>query len=158
MTMDTVIVCTSVSHGNTRRIADRMARVLGAEVLAPEQADPARIAEADLVGFGSGVFHGRLHPRLTGFAKALPQARGRAFVFATSGLPELPPAPFTRPLSKLLAAKGFEVTGSFTCRAYDTWAPFRLVGGLHRHRPDDADLSAAGAFAGRLLAGQGPAD
>ncbi|MFD9408642.1 flavodoxin family protein [Streptomyces sp. NPDC059989] len=153
--MNTVIVCASVSHGNTRRVADAMAQVLGAKVVAPEEVDPGELAGADLVGFGSGVFYSRLHPRLTDFVKALPAGRGRAFVFATSGLPELPRAPFTRPLAKLLEAKGFEVEGSFLCRALDTWAPFKLVGGINKQRPNDGDLAAARAFAERLREGRG---
>ncbi|MFE5888053.1 flavodoxin family protein [Streptomyces sp. NPDC056462] len=154
--MKTVIVCASVSHGNTRRVAGSMAGVLGAKVVAPEQADLAELAGADLVGFGSGVFHGRLHPRLTEFVKALPAGRGRAFVFATSGLPEIPPAPFTRPLVQLLKGKGFEVDGSFSCRAFDTWTPFKLVGGINKQRPNAVDLAAARAFAERLRDGRGP--
>ncbi|MFG2540124.1 flavodoxin family protein [Streptomyces sp. NPDC048511] len=154
--MKTVIVCVSVSHGNTRRVAGRMAQVLNAEVVAPEQADLAELAGADLVGFGSGVFYGRLHPRLTGFVEALPAGPGRAFVFATSGLPEFSPAPFTRPLVQLLEGRGFEVDGSFSCRAFDTWAPFKLVGGINRQRPNAGDLAAAEAFAGRLRGGRGP--
>ncbi|MFF5703841.1 flavodoxin family protein [Streptomyces sp. NPDC012794] len=154
--MKSVIVCTSVSHGNTRRVADAMAQVLGAKVVTPEEADLVELAAADLVGFGSGVFYGRLHPRLTAVAEALPGARGRAFVFATSGLPELPPAPFTRPLARRLAGKGFRVDGSFSCRALDTWAPFRLVGGIRKQRPNRDDLAAARAFAERLRNGHGP--
>ncbi|WP_316529386.1 flavodoxin family protein [Kitasatospora brasiliensis] len=153
--MKTVIVCTSVSHGNTRRVADTMARVLGAKVVSPEQADPAELAGADLVGFGSGVFYGRLHPRLTGFVAALPGGRGRAFVFATSGFPQVAPVPFTRPLVRRLAAKGFEVEGSFSCRAFDTWMPLRLVGGTNKGRPDARDLAAAREFAERLQNGRG---
>lgn len=157
--MKTVIVCVSVSHGNTRRIADAMAGVLDAKVVSPEEADLGELTDADLVGFGAGVFHGRLHPRLTAFVQALPTARGsgrgRAFAFATSGLPELPPAPFTRPLVRLLEGKGFAVDGTFSCRAFDTWMPFRLVGGIHKQRPDAGDLTAARAFAERLRGGTG---
>ncbi|MFG2873640.1 flavodoxin family protein [Streptomyces sp. NPDC048337] len=145
--MKTIIVCASVSHGNTRRVADTMARALGAKVVSPEEADPAELAGADLVGFGSGVFYSRLHPRLTDFVKALPLTRGRAFVFATSGLPEIAPVSFTRPLVRLLEGKGFAVDGSFLCRAFDTWAPFKLVGGINKQRPNAGDLAAAHAFA-----------
>ncbi|MFD0268042.1 flavodoxin family protein [Streptomyces sp. NPDC127106] len=154
--MKAVIVCTSVSHGNTRRVADTMARVLGAKVVSPEEADPEQLAGADLVGFGSGVFYGRPHPSLTGFVEALPAGRGRAFVFATSGLPELPPASFTRPLVRRLEGKGFEVDGAFSCRAFDTWMPFKLVGGINKGRPHAQDLAAAAAFAERLRAGRDP--
>ncbi|WP_156727521.1 flavodoxin family protein [Streptomyces apocyni] len=155
--MKTIIVCASVSHGNTRRVADSMAQVLGAKVVSPEQADLAELADADLVGFGSGVFYSRLHSHLTDFVKALPAGRGRAFVFATSGLPDIPFAPFTRPLVQLLESKGFEVDGSFSCRAFDTWTPFKLVGGINKQRPNDGDLAAARAFAERLRDGRGPA-
>lgn len=148
--MKTVIVCASVSHGNTRRVADTMAQVLGAKVVSPEEADLAELADADLVGFGSGVFYSRLHPRLSDFVKALPAGRGRAFVFATSGFPEIPVAPFTRPLVQLLKAKGFEVDESFSCRAFDTWTPLKLVGGINKQRPNADDLAAAQAFAERL--------
>ncbi|MFH7599707.1 flavodoxin family protein [Streptomyces racemochromogenes] len=155
--MKSVIVCASVSHGNTRRVADSMAQVLGAKVVSPEQADPTEPADADLVGFGSGVFYQRLHPHLLDFVKALPTGRGRAFVFATSGFPELPLAPFSRPLVKLLESKGFQVDGNFSCRALDTMGPFKLVGGIRKQRPNDRDLAAARAFAARLRDGQGPA-
>src|SRR5262245_47592536 len=151
MRMKAVIVCASVSHGNTHRVAETMAQVLDATVVSPEEADPADLAAADLVGFGSGVFYARLHPRLTDFVRALPTGRGRAFVFATSGFPEL--VPFTRPLVRLLEAKGSAVAGCFSCRAFDTWAPLKLVGGLNKQRPDAADLAAARAFAERLRVG-----
>lgn len=158
--MKAVIVCHSVSHGNTRRIADAMAEVLDAKVVTPEQADPAELADADLVGFGSGVFYAKLHPALTGFAGSLPSGGGRAFVFATSGLPETPLTRFTRPLIRLLGSKGFTVdgsaAGSFSCRAFDTWAPFKVVGGINKHRPNAADVAAARAFAARLGHARGP--
>ncbi|MET9509567.1 flavodoxin family protein [Streptomyces flavidovirens] len=156
VTMKAVIVCASVSHGNTRRVADTMAPLLGAKVVAPEEADLGELVGADLVGFGSGVFYSRLHPRLTDFVKALPTGRGRAFVFATSGLPEIPVAPFTRPLVQLLEGKGFDVAGSFSCRAFDTWAPFKIVGGINKQRPNVEDLAAARVFAERLRDERGP--
>ncbi|MGW7683244.1 flavodoxin family protein [Kribbella sp. NPDC054772] len=149
--MQVVIVCVSVSHGNTRRVADSMADALDAKVVSPEQVDPAELAAADLVGFGSGVFYQKLHPDLIDFVKTLPAATGRAFVFATSGFPEV--LRFTRPLVQLLDTKGYAVDATFTCRAYDTWAPLKLVGGLNKRRPNAADLTAARAFAERLVTG-----
>ena len=94
--MKAVIVCTSVSHGNTKRVADVMGRVLEAPVTAPDQVDPAELATCDLVGFGSGIFLGSFHAQLREFVQALPQERrGRAFVFATSGFPEARFRPFS---------------------------------------------------------------
>jgi flavodoxin len=137
-----LIVCTSVSHGNTRRIAEVIGDVLGAAVVRPEEADPTG---HELVGFGSGIYSGRFHPRLRDCVSSLPQQQGRAFVFATCGIH----APFG-PMTRLLMARGYDVVDTFACRGHDTWAPFKLVGGIHRGRPDDTDLAAARAFAERL--------
>ncbi|MFI9719725.1 flavodoxin family protein [Streptomyces sp. NPDC052396] len=152
--MKAVIVCASVSHGNTKRVADVMGQVLEARVVAPEEVDMEELFTCELVGFGSGIFSGRFHPRLRQFVRALPTGeRRRAFVFATSGLPELQFRPFTRPLVRLLEQKGFEVSHTFSCRGFDTWLPFKLVGGLNKERPNGTDLAAARAFAEGLRAG-----
>ncbi|MDT0451002.1 flavodoxin family protein [Streptomyces hesseae] len=151
--MRAVIVCTSVSHGNTKRIADVMGRVLEARVVEPEQVDVAELAAYDLVGFGSGIFTQNVHPRLSRFVQSLPEGRYRkAFVFTTSGLPEPPFRPHTRSLVRLLERKGFDVSDTFQCRGYDTWLPFKLVGGIKKGRPDATDLEAARAFAEGLKA------
>ncbi|MFF7636351.1 flavodoxin family protein [Kitasatospora sp. NPDC008050] len=169
--MKAIIVCASVSHGNTKRIADVMGQVLSAPVVEPEQVDPAELSTYDLVGFGSGIFSGKFHPRLRQFVRSLPQGdelpqggslpqgdslprgeRRKAFVLATSGLPEPRLRPFTRPLVRLLEQKGFEVGDAFSCRGFDTWLPFRLVGGINKARPDAGDLATAHAFAEELRA------
>ncbi|MFD9894503.1 flavodoxin family protein [Amycolatopsis sp. NPDC059027] len=149
--MKAVIVCTSVSHGNTKRIADVMGRVLDAPVVTPDEVDVAELAGYDLVGFGSGIFTMDFHPRLRRFVGSLPERDWRtAFVFATSGLPEPGFRPYTRGLGRVLERKGFEVAETFLCRGFDTYLPFRLVGGIRKGRPGPADLAAARAFAERL--------
>ncbi|GAB2713122.1 flavodoxin family protein [Kitasatospora kifunensis] len=161
--MKAIIVCASVSHGNTRRIADVMGQVLQAPVVDPEQIGTAELSAYDLVGFGSGIFSGKFHPRLRRFVRSLPQGerpqgeRHSAFVFATSGLPEPGFRPFSRPLVRLLEQKGFEVSDTFSCRGFDTWLPFKLVGGINKARPDADDLAAALTFAQGLRARIGAA-
>lgn len=149
--MKALIVCTSVSHGNTRRIAEVMGEVLSAPVMAPEQVDPTALAGYDLVGFGSGIFRMSFHPQLRSFVRALPPQRPTAtFLFSTSGLPEPPFRGHTRSLERLLERKGLEVVDTFSCRAFDTYLPFKLVGGIRKGRPDIDDLRAARAFAEHL--------
>ncbi|RSN27626.1 flavodoxin [Amycolatopsis sp. WAC 01416] len=146
--MKVVIVCVSVSHGNTARIAEVLAGVLGARVVSPDEIDPADLDSCDLVGFGSGIFGMDFHPRLRRFVEELPsKQRRKAFVFTTSGLPEPRFRRYTRRLARLLGRKGFEVAGTFSCRGFDTWLPFKLVGGIGKNRPGTADLEAARRFA-----------
>ncbi|GHI41614.1 flavodoxin family protein [Streptomyces violascens] len=151
--MKAMIVCVSVSHGNTKKVADVMAHVLEAPVVTPEQVDLAELSACDLVGFGSGIFSMAFHPRLREFIRSLPEEqRGKAFVFATGGLPETPLRPYTRPLLRLLEQKGFEAADAFSCRALDTWLPFKPIGGIRKQRPNADDLAAARTFAEDLRA------
>lgn len=143
-----VIVCTSVAHGNTRKIADALAGVLDADVVSPDDAD---LEGAELVGFGSGIYLGKFHADLLDFIDSLPQQNGRrAFVFATSGLPESRLFRYSARIVDALESKGFEVVAGFSSRGFDTYGPFKLVGGIRKGRPNAEDLASARAFAEHL--------
>lgn len=146
--MKSLIVCTSVSHGSTRRVADVIGSTLDAPVIAPGQVDPADLAAQDLVGFGSGIFTRKFHPDLRALIDSLPQVDGtKAFVFATSGFPDAGLTAYSSALADQLARKGFDVIDAFSCRAHDTWFPFKPFGGLHKDRPNADDLEQAATFA-----------
>lgn len=149
--MKSLIVCVSKSHGNTRRVADRMAEVLDAEVVDPESVDPETLGEYDLVGFGSGIYYMSVDARLPKLIRRLPHVHGiRAFTFFTSGAREIPLLDYNKPVRNQLASKGFQVLDSFSCRGFDTVGPFGFIGGINRGRPNDHDLERAAAFAARL--------
>jgi flavodoxin len=149
--MKSLIVCASKSHGNTRRVADRMAEVLDADVVSPESVDPATIREYDLVGFGSGIYYMAVDARLQTLMRRVPAVDHiRAFTFFTSGAQQLPLVGYDKPVRKQLESKGFEVIGSFSCRGLDTVGPFGFIGGINRGRPNDRDLDRAAKFVARL--------
>jgi flavodoxin len=151
MTEKALIICVSVSQGNTAAVARAMAAALEAEVKAPEEVDPLTLDEYDVVGFGSGIYNMTDHPRLRHFIEQLPEVSGkRAFVFSTSGAGRTQQLPWQQPLESLLRDKGYDVVGSFACRGWDMWLPLRLVGGLNQGHPDSTDLTRAYEFAERV--------
>jgi flavodoxin len=145
----TLVICKSSHHGNTARVAERIADVLGAVVVPPEEVPHTSLEEYDLVGFGSGVYYGRFHEALFDWLRGLPEktlVEKPAFVFSTSGLSclwKLWHGPFT----KELARKGFDVRGEFHCRGFDSWGPLWFTGGINRRHPDERDLARANEFA-----------
>lgn len=129
-----------------------MRGVLGARVAAPEEVPYASLVDCSLVGFGSGVYYGGMHPAIVDWLRGLPDAEVAtipAFIFTTSGLPFLAKV-WAAPLRRLLAQKGFEVLGEFACRGFDTWGPLWLTGGLNRKHPDERDLERARLFADEI--------
>ncbi len=147
-----LILCKSVHHGSTAKVAEAMRAVLGAHVAAPEEIPYTSLTDYGLVGFGSGVYYGRMHAALVDWLRGLPDAEVStipAFIFTTSGLPFLAPL-WAAPMRRLLARKGFDVLGEFACRGFDTWGPLWLTGGLNKSHPDDGDLDRARRFANEI--------
>jgi len=155
-----LLLVESVHHGNTAKVAEAMAGVLGADVAAPESVPYTSLANCSLVGFASGVFYGRMHELLFDWLRGLPDAphgSTPAFIASTSGLPFLATL-WHRPLRRLLARKGFHVVGEFACRGFDTWGPLWLAGGLNRAHPDERDLARARTFAAAMARHARPPD
>ena len=74
--MRALVVCVSVSEGNTKRVADAIAGVLGTEAVEPEDVAPNVVAGYDMVGIGSGIYGMMFHARLWRFARSLPKVEG----------------------------------------------------------------------------------
>lgn len=148
-----LVLCKSVHHGNTARVAGAVCSVLGCEFVDPDAAPAVMPAGCRLLGIGSGVYYGRMHPALFAWLRNLPDAPAGttpAFIFSTSGLPFLADL-WHLPLRRLLARKGFDVVAEFACRGFDTWGPLWLTGGLNRQHPDARDLARARAFTEKLV-------
>jgi len=151
-----LIIYMSIHHGNTKKVAERMAEVFGAEMLRPaEIPDLDILNKYDLVGFGSGIYFGKFHRELERFVDSLSPMEGKnAFVFSTSGASSknfLNRSGTPGFLNKL-TGKGFILVAEFNCLAFDTWGYLGWIGGINKGRPNDKDLSDAEEFAKKLKA------
>lgn len=150
----TLLICKSVHHGNTARVADRIASVLGADIFPPEAVPYTSVDHYDLLGFGSGIYYGRFHDALWDWLRGLPEnaiSKKPAFIFSTAGL-SLFWKHWHGSLKKELSRRGFDVIGDFHCRGFDSWGPLGIIGGINRRHPDERDLARAEAFARDLKA------
>ena len=145
--MKTLIICKSVHHQNTEKVAKAMADVLGAKLAQPEEIDPSSLAEYDLIGFGSGIYMGKHHKTLLDLAGKLAQQNKAAFVFSTCGSGKSQ----HKALLEVLRQNGFAIKGEFICAGFDTFGPFKFIGGLKKGHPDEKDLEDARTFARGLL-------
>ena len=53
---------------------------------------------------------------------------------------------FSKSMDSALDGKNAQVVGAFSCKGYNTFGPFKLVGGTGKGHPDDADLKNAVDF------------
>lgn len=144
--MKTAIIYKSVHHGNTKKIAEAMAESIEADLIDLKDIKGENLEKYDLIGFGSGIFYYKPHRELRKFVEGLDYVENKkAFIFYTSG------SGFHNGwLEKKLSGKGFDVVGEFYCKGFDTYGPFKLIGGQNKGRPDLGDLNNAKNFVTEL--------
>ena len=143
--MKTLIVYASVHHQNTEKVAKVMAEELGADLVSIGQAQTETLTAYDLIGFGSGIYGGKIHKTLRQFVEGLPTVtEQQAFIFSTRGGKE---GQGHAALKEMLVNRGFSITGEFSCKGWDTVGPLKLFKGINKGRPNEDDLEEARVFA-----------
>lgn len=148
----TLVILYSYHHGNTEKVAEAIACVLGAEVRMPQHVDPEGLHEFDLIGFGSGIYGAKHHETLLDLADTLPTVTGKkAFIFSTSAIMgERKVAGDHSSLREKLQSKGYEIVDEFACKGFNTNSFLKYLGGMNKGRPNAEDLGHAEEFAQNL--------
>lgn len=147
--MKSLIIYESVHHGNTEKIGKTIAEELNGDIVRISSVNKNTLNEYELIGFGSGIYYGKLHKNIFDFINGLKIVYNKkAFVFSTSGQGKIK---YNKLAEEKLKEKNFEVIGSFTCKGYDTFGPLKLLGGIAKNRPDSSDFQKAKDFAQELL-------
>lgn len=141
--MKTAICYYSTHHGNTLQVARAMTRGYDVDFFDLSTQREAALADYDLVGFASGIYGFAFHPSVVAFArKYLPQGKAVFFVY-TYGIAKGTGA---KEIAKVSREKSARILGEFSCRGYNTFGPFKLMGGSGKGRPTQEDFHRAGDF------------
>ncbi len=127
----------STKTGNTKKVADVIAEVLGVE--AKNVNDVKTIPECSILVAGSGVYSSKPGKGMTSFLENIPKGKcKKAAVFETSGDGKKVVA--GEQMAWWLEKKGVKVTDKFVC-------PGKTFYVVQRGRPSAEDLSNARKFA-----------
>lgn len=141
--MKTAICYYSHHHGNTWKVLEAMASEGDVDLFDVSTAPSVRLEEYDCIGFASGIYGFEMHKSVAALARqSLPQGKPVFFVY-TYGLKAGTGA---KALHGIAAEKHCPVLGEFSCKGYDTFGPFKLVGGTAKGHPDAQDLENARRF------------
>ncbi|MFG6351533.1 MAG: flavodoxin [Oscillospiraceae bacterium] len=137
----TAIIYYSSHHGNTKKLVDAIAQDGDVTLIDAAEQKRADLGQYDLIGFASGVYGGRFHPDVLDFArKNLPEGKRVFFLYTYAGLGS------AKSIAAAAAEKSAVVAGEFCCKGFNTFGPFKLVGGTGKGRPNEADLENARRF------------
>ena len=149
--MKTVIIFASTHHGNTKKVAEHMAKSVSADLIDITQNRNPDISMYEMIGFASGVYFHSFHETLKNFVQnASFKENQKVFLVATCGVAYID---YTKGIKKLLKQKKVECAGSFQCRGYDTYGIFGKFGGIAKGHPNQQELKKAADFIKNIAKG-----
>lgn len=141
--MKTAICYYSRHHGNTLKVLEAMAREGDVDLIDVTTRQAVRLEDYDCIGFASGIYGATFHKAVAAFARQyLPAGKPVFFVYTYGGAK----GSGARAVAVVAREKNCPVLGEFSCKGYDTFGPFKLVGGIAKGHPDEKDLEKARCF------------
>lgn len=141
--MKIAIVYYSKHHGNTKKLVDAIAAENEVTLIDVTQTPKADLTGYDLIGFASGIYYQKYSEKILTFADdCLPQKK-KVFYIHTCGIKR---KNYTAAIDKIARLRHAEILGSYACKGYDTFGPFKLVGGIAKKHPNEEDIKGAVAF------------
>ena len=143
--MKTVVIYRSTHHGNTKKLLDAIAAAAGDELVLTdaEKADGSELDGCTRVGLASGIYYGDFDKRVKQYAETLLPNGMPVFFLYTHGAPR---GDFLKGMRAAVAARGCPELGAYGCQGFDTFGPFRLLGGIAKGHPTPEEIEGAVRF------------
>lgn len=140
--MKTAIVYYSKHHGNTKKVVDAIASAHEVTVFNCMDEVPD-LSDFDRIGFASGIYAEHPAKQIRKFAaEHLPEQK-KIFLIITAAMPN---DRYFTDLTKTAEEKHCQVIGTYRCEGFNTFGPFKLIGGTSKGHPTQEELDAAVRF------------
>ena len=134
------IIYESSHHGNTLKLIDAIAEkysVTKTDATVHHQAD---LTEYDVIGFASGIDFGKFYPSVEQFLTGnLPDGKQVFFLYTCAKTSSR----FTESIKSKALEKNSTILGEYGCKGFNTYGPWKLIGGMNKNHPDQSELSEA---------------
>ena len=147
MDTKTGIVYVSTHHGNTKKLLDAIAEQNPVDLVDVTANEQYNLSGYDRIGIASGVAYGKYYPQMLKFLENnLPDGK-EVFFLHTAGDPRESHANSAKAIAEKRNCRSL---GVFYCKGFDTFGPFRLLGGINKYHPDDEEIRQAIEFYRKL--------
>lgn len=138
------IIYMSYHHGNTKKVLDAMKEEREIDLIDIKDANNIDLSLYDKIGLASGIYFQDVSKLITNFVNNQEFGKDKeVFIIYTCGLKI---TNYAKKLEKLLIKKGCKHIGTFDCKGYDTFGPYKLIGGVAKNHPNEEDLMNARNF------------
>ena len=141
--MSTAIIYYSEHHGNTKKLLDAIAEAAQDVELIDVNKGARDLSGYDRIGIASGIYFSNFAKQVITYAQEhLPEEKPVFFIY-THGAPG---GDFLKGIREVTQKKNCKELGEYRCQGFDTFGPFKLVGGIAKGHPTEKEIQAAVAF------------
>lgn len=141
--MKTAVIYYSKHHSNTKKLLDRLCKDNDITLIDALKTDIADLETYDMIGFASGIYYSKFHKMLLKFAEEKMPENKQTFFIYTYGAEK---AGYTNAISQAVEKHNAKLLGEFGCYGFNTFGPFKLIGGIAKGHPTGEDISNVLAF------------
>ena len=141
--MSTAIVYYSKHHSNTKKLLDAIAEKHPVTLIDVTAQPDADLSGYERIGFASGIYYSAFAKQIISFANAHLPERKDVFYIYTHGAPK---GDFLKAMREIADKKHCREIGEYRCQGFDTFGPFKLVGGIAKGHPTEEEIKGAVTF------------
>lgn len=99
------------------------------------------LKDYDVIGFASGIYYSKFHQSVLNFASVnMPEYKNTFFICTYGGKPSYDS------ILQAVQEKAVHILGTYGCKGYDTFGPFKLIGGVAKGHPTQEEVEKAVDF------------
>lgn len=141
--MKTAIIYYSKHHENTKKLLDAIAESNDVTLIDVTKDPTADLSEYDCIGFASGIYYSKFQKALLTYAKEYMPENKKTFFIYTYGAQK---DGYTKAISEAVQKHNARILGEFGCYGFNTFGPFKLIGGIAKGHPNKTDIDNALSF------------
>lgn len=146
--MKIAIVYYSKHHGNTKKVIDAINKNGDIDLIDVTATQSADLSQYDAIGFASGIYYSKFHKSVLKFAENnLPNSKKVFFVYTYGAKKD----GYTKAINESVIKKSAHVLGEYGCFGFNTFGPFKLIGGIAKDHPNEDELNGACEFYNNIL-------
>ena len=148
MMKKTVIVYASKHHGNTFKLIKAISDKYEIAIIDATKETHIDLQEYDIIGFASGIDFGKFYWEIENFAREKLPLQKEVFFLYTCAMDR---EGFTDSIKEIALEKEGTILGEYGCRGYNTYGPWKLIGGMNKSHPTENEIQECVNFYEKLL-------
>lgn len=141
--MKTAIIYYSKHHGNTKKLLDAIAAENEVDLIDVTAEKDGDLSGYDRIGIASGIYYSSFAKQILEYAsEKLPEGKD-IFLINTCGSPR---KNYFDAIRSIVQAKRCNEIGAYECLGFDTFGPFKLIGGIAKGHPTGDEIKGAVEF------------